>query len=337
MRRRPAAAILPEAVTSGFLMLVVLLTGLVGGPLAGAAAGLAVVAVSPARSWRFRLRRGGVASIQGAAAGLLGLVPGSGQWHAALIASLAVTAALAIGRATAAEALQGVVAAPVLAVLVVSVERGDGALVAVAVAALLLGLGLVRLSRRRQASELAAERENARTDPLTGAPNRRAFEEALAIEHARVVRGGRAAAVLLLDLDRFKKINDRYGHDTGDEALVQIVERLTSRLRATDLLARWGGEELVVLAPGIDTEGLLRQYAERVRRIVGDEPTLLARTALIVTVSVGATLLDGASPPDRALTRADRALYEAKRRRDAAVVAAPEARPLRTQELRRAS
>ena len=121
-------------------------------------------------------------------------------------------------------------------------------------AALTAGLAMLTIAhhlRLTTIEALDAERANARRDQLTGAPNRRAFEEALAGEHARVVRGSLPAGLFVVDIDRFKAINDRFGHAVGDEALVTVVRRLTESLRPSDVVARWGGEEITVLAPGI--------------------------------------------------------------------------------------
>jgi diguanylate cyclase (GGDEF)-like protein len=322
----------------------VLLAGLVGGPLAGLAAGGGAGLGQAGSPWRVRWSRAGLTAVVGFAAGVAGEALGAGPGSALAAAAVAYGAVLAVGApgrllivaangprpvgrtvlgATLADLLEGIVLVAPLAALVLSAGAGGAAVVAAAAGALVAGLAVaLRLGRGRE-EELQAERSRARTDALTGAANRRALEEALGKEHARVLRGAQPAGVLLLDLDRFKTLNDRHGHEAGDDALVQVAGRLRAQLRSTDLVARWGGEEFVVLAPAVGDLGALEQYADRLRRIVGGEPYALRRTAVVLTTSIGATLLDGSASPQQALERADRALYDAKRTRDTTVVALP--------------
>lgn len=321
----------------------VVLSGLVGGPLVGVVAGAGTQLVSGDTVWRRRSAEGGVGALQGIAAGCVGLVAWSGAAGAVAVVLGAYLAAIVVNtacrgltmlerrtrpfaqtwaRGIAVDLVEAVVLAPLLATLLY-VAQESPALVVGVVASLVLGLLLVERIRTAAASALAREQENARRDQLTGAPNRRAFEEALAVEHARIVRGGQPAGLFVIDIDRFKSINDRFGHDVGDEVLVRVVERLREGLRGIDVVARWGGEEITVLAPGVRSRRGLEQFSERIRRLVGDEPLAAKRTALPVTVSVGGTLLDGSQAPGEALRRADSAMYEAKRRRDSWVVTLP--------------
>jgi len=99
------------------------------------------------------------------------------------------------------------------------------------------------------------------------------------------------------------------------------------------VVARWGGEELTVLAPGIASEKALAQFGERIRSLIGDIPLATQKTALSVTVSVGGTLLDGTQSPTAAIRQADQAMYEAKRRRDMVVVTMPPNRSLRLEAI----
>jgi two-component system, cell cycle response regulator len=147
-------------------------------------------------------------------------------------------------------------------------------------------------------------------DPLTGAFNRGHFNAHAPRLAARCRAAREPLAVLMLDVDDLKSINDTHGHPTGDHVLKQVVGRVTSALRPSDLVARMGGDEFVVLMPetGVDA-GL--QVAERVRSRIGDTPI----EAAVVTVSIGvaASRPDGEEELETTLQRADAALYEAKR------------------------
>jgi len=326
---------------------VVVLAGLLGGPLIGVAAGVATQVVRRGAVWRRVGAEGGTAALQGLAAGLVGLaLVGGGDLTGAEAAATAATAMLAAvavnsacrfliilerhpgrlvelwARGIRVDLLETVLVAPLLAVLLITSDA-NAALVLAATASLLASLLIAQRSRESTAIALAAEQMNARRDQLTGAPNRRAFEEVMIAEHARVVRGGLPAGLFLIDLDRFKSVNDRFGHKVGDEVLVEVVRRLTDGLRPTDVVARWGGEEITVLAPGVRGRRQLEQFAERIRLLVRELPVATSTTALPVTVSVGGTLLDGSVAPSVALHRADGALYDAKRTRDAVAISLP--------------
>jgi diguanylate cyclase (GGDEF)-like protein len=151
--------------------------------------------------------------------------------------------------------------------------------------------------------------DEARTDPLTGLLNRRGFEErsGLALAHAR--REGQPIAVVVFDIDYFKRINDDWGHEMGDRVLTRIGELLTAHARDIDVVARVGGEEFVVLLPGCSAahaEG----FAERVRGALTAEGP-----AGLPSIGVSAGILAAATPSTIAamLQGADLALYEAKR------------------------
>ena len=176
--------------------------------------------------------------------------------------------------------------------------------------------------RRRQESEL---RHLADHDPLTGLLNRRAFERALEQHLERVRRYGLQGAVLMLDLDGFKAVNDLHGHGTGDRLLASAGERLRERLRTSDLLARLGGDEFAVLLPAAG-----RDQAEHVARVAVEVMrTLSPPGGPSVTCSVGAAVLGDPEATEEAVLReADRAMYEAKRAgRDRYVVAEVGRRP----------
>jgi diguanylate cyclase (GGDEF)-like protein len=156
-------------------------------------------------------------------------------------------------------------------------------------------------------------REVAARDALTGLLNRRSVLAATAVGDARR-RRDRALALVLIDVDHFKRVNDTHGHAAGDEVLRQVAARLRHGLRGDDLIARWGGEEflLVLHGAGLDAAAAL---AERQRRLVAELPVVLPQTAapLVVTVSAGVSVVaDGERTLEAALERADRALYRAK-------------------------
>ena len=156
--------------------------------------------------------------------------------------------------------------------------------------------------------------EAAVTDPLTGLHNRRYMSSQLEALVARAVRDGRPVSALLLDIDHFKKINDSFGHDAGDEVLREFAVRLASNVRAVDLPCRHGGEEFVVVMPETALEDAER-IAERIRMHVAGAPFRVAggKEILTVTISIGVASTHGATDtPELLLKRADEALYEAK-------------------------
>jgi diguanylate cyclase (GGDEF)-like protein len=167
----------------------------------------------------------------------------------------------------------------------------------------------LRTSRsRRYEYSYARELERlARIDPLTGIGNRRDFEDKLGEAFARLRRFGEGSALIMLDIDNFKAVNDNYGHERGDAVLIEATGRLGAALRTTDSLSRWGGEEFAVLAART-AEGAV-ELAERLRAALSSAPFGDVGT---VTVSLGVTLLGEGDEPDRAVERADRALYRAK-------------------------
>jgi two-component system, cell cycle response regulator len=160
--------------------------------------------------------------------------------------------------------------------------------------------------------QLEALARLARRDPLTGLPNRRALDEALAREVARAAREGTALSAVALDVDRFKRVNDEHGHAAGDAVLAEVAARASAALRAGDLLARVGGEELTALLPGASLAAAA-EVAERIRACVAAVPVSAAGCALSITVSLGcATLLPGEGDGRALLARADARLYDAK-------------------------
>ncbi len=165
----------------------------------------------------------------------------------------------------------------------------------------------------RMAGLVSAQRRAAITDGLTGLRSRRFFEQALHAEAAVARRSGRPLAMLLLDIDHFKSVNDTYGHHGGDRVLVEVAERLRSLARPGDLVARYGGEEFVILLPGAGPADT-RQIAERICRGIAAAPIAVGGTRQHrVTVSVGAAGMASTGPDiDELVLAADRALYTAK-------------------------
>jgi len=157
-------------------------------------------------------------------------------------------------------------------------------------------------------------RELATTDDLTGALNRRAFFAAVAQEADRAARYGGKMSLVMIDLDHFKQINDRYGHAAGDRALSLAVQAMQDGLRDIDALGRLGGEEFAVLLPQTSLTGAL-EVAERLRRSIASVavPVDPPPSTIGLTASLGvADQMEGESGPDRILLRADAALYRAK-------------------------
>jgi diguanylate cyclase (GGDEF)-like protein len=164
---------------------------------------------------------------------------------------------------------------------------------------------------------MAAERANrsllrlAETDPLTGLSNRRGLQKMLNRRFPHPGPGP-SGGVLILDIDHFKAINDRHGHEGGDLVLSAFAARLMSVLRSTDMVARWGGEEFLVVLPGIDANELLG-VAERLRACIADTSFPLPAGPLAVTVSIGGAVMTwDAGGFEGATRQADAALYEAK-------------------------
>jgi len=147
-----------------------------------------------------------------------------------------------------------------------------------------------------------------RTDTLTGAANRLFINDTLKIEMDRASRYGQPLSVIMGDLDRFKQINDRYGHLTGDRVLKQAAELLRSHIRHTDLLGRWGGEEFLVICPGIEKEQAA-QMAEKLRRATEEADF---GDGLHITASFGVTQYESHRSFQALLQTVDALLYQAK-------------------------
>ena len=155
-------------------------------------------------------------------------------------------------------------------------------------------------------------RHRALHDLLTGLPNRMLFNQQLAIALPNVVRSGESLAVMFLDLDRFKTINDTLGHTLGDQLLQRVAQRLEKSLRAGDIIARWGGDEFTILLPRVSNFADVAKTAERLLKTL-DSVFNLGGNELYVTASIGIALLDEDScDAETLIQHADVALYQAK-------------------------
>jgi len=202
-----------------------------------------------------------------------------------------------------------------------AIEPTQAALLGLAVLMLAVALVGFRRYRAAAAEELAAEQlaraaaeQSSRVDALTGLFNRRHAMETIGHELARG-SAGPGLGVLMVDVDHFKRVNDRHGHGGGDAVLIEIAERLRTGIREWDVVARIGGEEFCVVAPGLESESAVAALGERLRLAIAERPVTLPGGLVVpVTISVGAALVtpdDGSA--EHALDFADRALYAAKR------------------------
>ncbi len=173
-------------------------------------------------------------------------------------------------------------------------------------------LGIFRPMVRRIVAYTRELRRIATTDPLTGALNRRGFTEGAHVEFARAARYRRRTALLLVDADHFKMINDRYGHPAGDIVLQRLATEMSKVLRPSDLLGRIGGEEFAVLLSETDRNAAIK-VADRIRLLVESTPVDTASGRVSVTVSIGVTECPSSrSSLEAAMARADVQLYRAK-------------------------
>lgn len=172
-----------------------------------------------------------------------------------------------------------------------------------------------RIARREMLEQL---KQNARIDGLTQVSNRAYFLERAthSIKSSRRVEGKTGhqltTAVLMLDIDHFKKVNDRYGHSAGDEVLKVVAQRCRTNLREVDLFARYGGEEFCALLVGSDREETAQTSAERLREAVAVQPVEAEGHSIPVTISIGVAQVLAQEDINSALKRADKALYQAK-------------------------
>ncbi|NSX85301.1 PleD family two-component system response regulator [Agrobacterium tumefaciens] len=192
----------------------------------------------------------------------------------------------------------------------------------------LVARSLTQIRRKRYNEHLRLNLQHtmelAIVDGLTGLNNRRYLDNHLKILFDRAAVRGRPISICMTDIDRFKLVNDTYGHDVGDEVLREFAARIRSTVRGADLACRYGGEEFVVVMPDTPME-LAASVAERLRAIVEDKPFYVRSIdrELSITASLGIATSSGAfGAPDEILKQADKALYEAKHAGRNCVVAA---------------
>jgi diguanylate cyclase (GGDEF)-like protein/putative nucleotidyltransferase with HDIG domain len=236
--------------------------------------------------------------IAGAAAIVLGIGRGSVRRHLLSSRPWVATTGLA-----------GLIAIAVLNSGVLQIAPTE---VVVAITGVVILVARLHLTVREQGRLADQMHTLAETDVLTGMANRRVFERRLQRLASEALRYDRPVGMLVIDVDRFKLVNDGYGHPVGDEVLCQLAARIAASIRPSDTLARLGGEEFGVLAPGMVPESLA-ELAERCRHAVAVRPILVDGVPIHVTVSVGGACIPGhALHADELERLADRSLYNAK-------------------------
>jgi diguanylate cyclase (GGDEF)-like protein len=167
-------------------------------------------------------------------------------------------------------------------------------------------LASVVVEYQQHLSHLATE------DPLTRLLNRRGLEKALQVPLAHAARQQLPTSAIMLDIDRFKEVNDNFGHDVGDKVIRRVAEHLQHMSRASDVVARTGGEEFLLILPQTTLDAA-RTLAERIRRAIAEQPLIVDRQEVPVTVSLGVATMMGGIDVDKLSQDADRAMYLAKR------------------------
>lgn len=179
----------------------------------------------------------------------------------------------------------------------------------------LLDYRRLNLGQQRLLHELDQARSTmqqmAQTDTLTGLLNRRAFEAQLitAMKQRQLPSG--VATLMVLDLDRFKQVNDTHGHQVGDQVLSELANILRQTLRSHDLLCRWGGEEFLALLPGLSPQQA-GKVAQRIHQALADHPVRIGSLTIPLSASIGLAQAQEGDEPDAIIKRADDAMYQAK-------------------------
>ncbi|MBS2019824.1 MAG: GGDEF domain-containing protein [Deltaproteobacteria bacterium] len=213
-----------------------------------------------------------------------------------------------------------------------AMEAGNGWVAAFAIELVLYAVGTVFIILMLVSERTVDAHKNAASvDPLTGLFNRRGFSELTERMIRREATAGRGVSVMIFDIDHFKSINDRFGHSMGDTVLETVAAALMRAVRPYDTVARWGGEEFVILLPNVD-ESAAAMSAERLRREIERTEFFSATGAAVkVSVSIGVATRTPKETYEALLERADRAMYEAKAtgRNRVCVAGTDEARPIR--------
>jgi len=168
---------------------------------------------------------------------------------------------------------------------------------------------LAEIEERKRAE--AALEKAATTDYLTRLHNRRSMISILNHEMGRMERSGKESSLIMLDIDEFKKVNDNFGHEAGDAVLRHLGKLLKSLVRKQDVIARWGGEELLIMLPETEQEGAAA-VAEKLRSTVADQPLEFYGQPIRVTISLGVSRMGKKMSMDECIRKADQALYRAK-------------------------
>jgi len=175
-----------------------------------------------------------------------------------------------------------------------------------------IAVGLLGYGLRTSSMRAEAEMEKlAITDSMTGLYNRRKMFEMIQIEQNRLRRSGKNFVMVITDIDLFKTINDRYGHDCGDMVLREVSGLMKDTLRRQDILARWGGEEFVLLLPETDLVGA-RKVIEVLRQVIADHQFTYLEQQFPLTMTFGMALFDGKQSIEVVLKQADQLLYKGK-------------------------
>ncbi len=176
--------------------------------------------------------------------------------------------------------------------------------------------GCYELSRKQSyqyVKDLSREYEElSKYDPLTGVSNRRSATAKLENEQRKTFEGSVPLSIILCDVDHFKAVNDEFGHETGDQVLIQLAKLLSDSLRQEDLVARWGGEEFLLILPGTDREGA-HAIAEKIHRRLAESALKVSDRVLSITISMGLAEVTGDEDIKTAIALADKYLYQAKK------------------------